>query len=129
MNILRAFPSLKYTVALGAAVLLSLLLVAPPRLQAQFAYATNGDALTITNYTVTNAILVIPLTNIAGLPITAIGDSAFAQNPGLTSVTLGDNITNIGQYAFSDDYDLTNIEIDTNVTVIGPGAFESVSSL
>ena len=63
-----------------------------------------------------------------GLPVTAIGSSAFAGYVGFTSVTIPDSVTSIGDYAFV----LTAIEsitIPDSVITIGSGAFANCTSL
>lgn len=95
--------------------------------------------------------IVVP-SEINGLPVTAIGDSAFEYCTSLTSVTLSDNVTsinakafryctelmsiaipdnvtNIGVYAFSVCGSLTSAKIPDSVTYIGDGAFASCSKL
>ena len=57
-----------------------LLLALPAVVQAQFDYTTNDGAITITGYTGTNAVVIIPSTT-NGLPITSIGDDAFYTTP------------------------------------------------
>jgi hypothetical protein len=57
-----------------------------------------------------------------GHPVTAIGESAFA-NYGFTAVTLPPTLIEIGNMAFSENY-LTAIEIPASVTTIGERAFQ-----
>jgi hypothetical protein len=138
-------------------LLLLLLLGLPGMVQAQDAYSTNADG-SIYTYS-TNAdgsanivayagppwIVTIP-TNINGLTVTSIGDSAFFETaltsvtiPGsvttigedafefcfsLTNVTIPNSVTNVGQYAFARCYSLTSVTIPNSVTGIGDGAFE-----
>lgn len=64
-----------------------------------------------------------------GLPVTGIGDSAFYNCTGLTSVTIGDSVTSIGRYAFSGCTGLTRITIPNNVTNIDPYAFSGCTHL
>jgi hypothetical protein len=110
-----------------------LLLVVSPVL-GQFTYTTNNGTLTITGYTGTNANVVIPDT-ITGLPVTAIGDSAFWRNTSLTSVTIPNGVTDIGIEAFGGCTSLTTVSIPNGVTSIegetgdALGAFESCISL
>ena len=56
-------------------------------------------------------------------PVTSIGDYAFSDCTGLTSVTIGGSVTNIGDYAFSDCTRLTSVTIPDSVTSIGERAF------
>ena len=63
------------------------------------------------------------------LPVTSIGDSAFSNCSGLSSITIPNSVTSIGEYAFSDCSSLTSIIIPGSVTSIGDQAFEYCSSL
>ena len=76
----------------------------------------------------TSGALVIP-SRIDGHPVTAIGDGAFMECEGLTSVTIPDSVTVIGAYAFAGCTSLTAIEIPDSVTVIGAYAFARCSAL
>ena len=77
--------------------------------------------------TISNTMLVGGfLTN---LPVSSIGDWAFAFCSTLTSVTIGTNVTSIGEGAFAFCSGLTNVTIPDSVTTIGEGAFASCSSL
>ncbi|MBO4412440.1 MAG: leucine-rich repeat domain-containing protein, partial [Clostridia bacterium] len=53
----------------------------------------------------------------------SIGDSAFDNCTGLTSVTIGSSVTSIGDSAFDNCTGLTSIEIPNSVTSIGEYAF------
>lgn len=55
------------------------------------------------------------------LPITAIGEYAFASNE-LISVVISNNVTEIGEYAFAGN-ELISVVIPNSVTTIGNGAF------
>ena len=67
--------------------------------QAQFTFATNNGALTLTSYTGSGRTVTIPgLTN--GLPVVAIGEKAFLDCAGLVSITIPNSITNFGVSAF-----------------------------
>jgi hypothetical protein len=72
--------------------------------------------------------LVIPAT-IEGKPVTSIGDYAFTQCRGLTSITIPDSVTSIGEAAFLSCSFLTGITIPDSVTSIGIGAFQDCSNL
>ena len=123
----------------------------PAVVQAQFTFTTNNGAITITGYTGTNSIVVIPSTT-NGLPVTGIGSQAFEGRGNLISVTIPDGVTNIGisafeycskltnvtiparvisiaQFAFASCNSLTNVMIPTSVTSIGIAAFASCSNL
>jgi len=55
--------------------------------------------------------------------VTIIGDKAFQQYYGITSVTIPDGVTSIGEGAFGSCGDLTDITIPNSVTNIDAGAF------
>ena len=81
------FRSSRFSVA-WAVTLLSFLLFfgLPAGVRAQFNFTTNNGALTITGYTGTDGVAVIPaMTN--GYPVTGIGDMAFYYCLRLTGVT------------------------------------------
>ena len=61
--------------------------------------------------------------------VTSIGDSAFYGCSGLTSVTIGNSVTSIGYWAFYQCSNLTSIEIPNSVTSIGVCAFRDCSGL
>ena len=61
--------------------------------------------------------------------VTSIGEGAFRQCYGLTSVTIGNSVTSIGERAFYDCSRLTSVTIGNSVTSIGTGAFEYCSGL
>ena len=57
--------------------------------------------------------------------VTSIGDHAFWDCSGLTSVTIPDGVTSIGDYAFSGCAALTSVEIPNGVTAIGGSTFSN----
>ena len=72
--------------------------------------------------------LAIPST-INGYLVTSIGDDAFYECSGLTSVTIPSSVTSIGEYAFSGCSGLTSVTIGNGVTNIGDCAFCDCSGL
>jgi hypothetical protein len=98
--------------------------VGPP----QFNYTTNADnTITITGYYGPVAVT-IPST-ITGLPVTTIGERAFAEYYSLTNVTIPDSVTNIGNLAFLSCTHLTSVTIGNRVTSIGNAEFEYCTNL
>lgn len=72
--------------------------------------------------------LVIPDT-IEGYPVTAIGNYAFYQCPGLTSVVIPEGVTSIGNYAFSYCSGLRTVSIPQSVKTLGRYSFWSCGNL
>jgi hypothetical protein len=111
------------------ASLLTLLLLVPPIGQAQFTYITNNGSITITGYTGSGGVVIIPDT-INDLPVTSIGDYAFYNNfNSPVSITIPNNVTNIGELAFCRCSSLTNVAIGNSVINIGDLAFGNCPSL
>jgi hypothetical protein len=94
-----------------------LLLAAPAAVQAQFDYATNNGAITLTEYGGGGGAVVI--SNF----VTSIGYQAFYGCEYLESVTIPGSVTSIGDYAFYNCSGLTNVTISNGVTSIGASAF------
>ena len=60
--------------------------------------------------------------------VTSIGDYAFYNCTGLTSVTIGAGVTSIGESAFEDCTGLTSVTIGEGVTSIGSYAFRGCTA-
>jgi hypothetical protein len=88
-----------------------------------YGYSTNSDglSLTITGYAGPPWAVSIP-TNIAGLTVTAIGDTAFGDDP-VTSVIIPVSVTTLGSYAFGACLSVTNVTVIGNITNMGEGVF------
>ena len=61
--------------------------------------------------------------------VTSIGNSAFRNCTGLTSVSISNSVTSIGSYAFSQCSGLTSVTIGSGVTSIGGSTFSGCESL
>jgi hypothetical protein len=109
---------------LAGAVLLAL----PAVVEAQFTFTTNNGAITITQYTGPGGDVTIPDT-VNGLPVTTVGQAAFYQVSGLTSVTFGTNVTTIANNAIFQCPSLASVSIPAGVTNIGSGPMIDCKSL
>jgi hypothetical protein len=61
--------------------------------------------------------------------VTSIGDSAFNDCDGITSITIPDSVTSIGNSAFNDCDGITSIIVPDSVTSIGESAFSNCNSM
>lgn len=102
-------------------ILAVLLLALPDAVRAQFTFTTNNGAITITGYTGTNSIVIVP-SSTNGYPVMAIGDSAFAGQS-VTMVNIPNSITSIGNDVFYYCTNLANASIPNSVTNIGSDVF------
>jgi hypothetical protein len=94
-----------------------------------FAFETvDGKSVTVTKYSGNAELVHIP-GRIQGLPVTAIGDSAFAGCNSLADLTIPSSVTSIGDKAFLGCRNLYSVTIPSSVTSIGDGAFIGCSSL
>ena len=95
-----------------------------------YTYEVDEDAtITITGCNKSaNGAITIP-SKIDGKPVTRIGDGAFEDCTGLTSITLGNSVTSIEDAAFADCTGLTSITIPNSVESIGHDAFLGCTSL
>ena len=85
--------------------------------------STTSPYYVITNNYQSTAKVVIPD------GVTTIGEMAFRDCSGLTSITIPDSITSIGNYAFRSCRGLTSITIPDSVTSIGNYAFNACDGL
>jgi hypothetical protein len=115
-----------------------------------FTYLATNSTITITAYSGPGGEVPIP-SAITGLPVTIIGDGAFAgqntvtsvvipngitalgsgafNSTGLTNLTLPDSLMSISNNAFSGCFGLTKVVIPNSVTNVGDSAFYGCSSL
>ena len=96
------------------------------------AYELNGKTATVVsggNYTGTIVIPASVTYASVTYSVTSIGDYAFDDCIGLTSVTIPNSVTSIGDYAFYGCSSLTSVTIPNSVTSIGDYAFYNCSGL
>jgi hypothetical protein len=93
----------------------------------QLSYVTNDNSITIFKYVGSGGAANIP-SSIGGMPVTSIGNNAFYQCTGLTSVTIPNTVTSIGTNAFFNT-GLTSITVGSGVTNIESGAFADCTAL
>ena len=67
--------------------------------------------------------------HVGGKIVTSIGNYAFANCSGLTSIVVPDSVTSIGKSAFSNCSGLTSFMVPDRVTSIGDGTFSYCSGL
>ena len=92
-----------------------------------FEWEYNSTGVTITGYTGTASLVVIP-TMIEDEPITEIGNQAFMGNSTLSIVMIPDSVEMIGKYAFSAS-SLLSVSIPKSVVTIDEFAFYQCTSL
>ena len=93
-----------------------------------YTYTVSDGKATITDYTGSGGDITIPST-LGGYPVTTIGEVAFYECYGLTSVTIPDSVTIISYRAFFGCTSLTSVTIPNSVTSIGFSAFYDCDSL
>ena len=95
-----------------------------------YTYEVSSDnKVTITNCKGSaKGAITIP-SEIDGKPVTSVGDGAFGECTGLTSITIPNSVTSIGRGAFGRCTGLTSITIPDSVTSIGDEAFWDCTSL
>ena len=95
----------------------------------EYSLNSDGNGYTVTGIgTCTDTEIVIPSKH-NSKPVTSIGESAFYNCIGLTSVTIPNSVTSIGESAFSGCTGLTSVTIPDSVTRIGYSAFYGCSKL
>ncbi len=100
---------------------------------ASLTYRRNGNSYTVTGMTGTETAVIVP-SEYNGLPVTTIGESAFAysrHNEKIDSVTIPDSVTTIERNAFYNRDEMTTINISSNskLATSGNNAFSGNHSL
>ena len=95
----------------------------------QYTLSANNSAYTVVGVgACLDTEIVIP-SAYNGLPVTAIGERAFAHKSALTSVEIPSSVISVGGWAFSYSTALINVKIGNGVTSIGEGAFVGCAAL
>lgn len=94
--------------------------------EGDYDYIVQDGSVTIVKYNGTSENIVIPDT-IDGLPVKAIGDSAFRNNSTLKSVVISDSVISIGTSAFESCSALKTVTMGKSVEVISDFSFENTS--
>ncbi len=93
-----------------------------------YTYTLSDGSATITDYEGSGGAVTVPA-SLDGYPVAAIGDSAFAENTSLTSITLSEGVITVGQWAFADCTGLTSVTLPDTLTELGREAFYGCTSL
>ena len=84
-------------------------------------YSTSDTTSTVTGCTITGDINIPESISFNGdtYSVTSIGNRAFYNCDGLTSITIPNSVTNIGEYAFNRCFSLTSIILPNCLLSIG----------
>ena len=93
-----------------------------------FKYTVADDSATVVKYFGLDSELEIPA-EFDGVPVTAIGDLAFAACSSLESVTIPSGVKSIGNDAFYRCALLKSVSIPAGVTFVGEHSFDTCTSL
>ncbi|MEE0858937.1 MAG: leucine-rich repeat domain-containing protein [Acutalibacteraceae bacterium] len=77
----------------------------------------DNGTIKISDYTGDATNLTIP-SEIDGITVTVIGESAFRNCDSLVSVTIPDSVTEVGSYAFSNNENLTSVTLGNSLSKI-----------
>ena len=107
-----------------------LILATAAAVQAQFEYVTNADdTITITGYSPSGPDAVVIPSAINDLTVTAVGDGAFYDYGGLSSITIPSSVTTIGSNAFYNCTGLASVTMSDGLTNLAYGVFQGCSGL
>ncbi len=95
----------------------------------EYALNADGESYSVTGIGSCTDTAISINDNYEGLPVTGIGEYAFAGCTSLTDIRLPDTVKSIGNYVFSGCTSLTSIQIPDGVTSIGNGAFYNCYAL
>ncbi len=87
-----------------------------------FTYITNNGTISITGYTGSSSVVVIP-SSINGLPVTGLAVAVFFSYSSLTYVSIPNGITSVPPFAFYNCGNLTGVQLPNDVSSIGNDAF------
>jgi hypothetical protein len=96
--------------------------------EGDFIFSVTGGQAWITRYTGPGGDLTLP-SSLGGAPVTSIGDRAFQNCTGLTSIIIPEGVSSLGEGAFSGCKSLKSISLPQSLSVIGDLAFENCTSL
>ena len=82
-----------------------------------YRYTVENDEVTITQYTGNDAEVTVP-GSIKGMPVVAIGSTAFHHCDNMRSVTIPDSVVRIGSLAFSKCYALEHVTLGRGIREI-----------
>ncbi|MDQ0288418.1 SUMF1/EgtB/PvdO family nonheme iron enzyme [Oligosphaera ethanolica] len=88
-----------------------------------YEYTISNNEVTITQYTGAGGDIVIPNT-IDGVPVTGIGEEAFAYLASITGVAIPDSVISIGDWAFAECDNLSKVSIGAGVVTMGEYPFD-----
>lgn len=91
-----------------------------------FVFAVSDGGATLVSYTGNEKAVTVPSVYL-GVPVTAIGDSAFEGNTRLQSVELPSSLETIGWFAFSGCVALSEVTVPASVGSVSYGAFQYCS--
>jgi hypothetical protein len=90
--------------------------------------ASDGKSYSVSQYSGTATDVIVPA-KYNGIPVTSIGERAFYNCTGLSSIAIPNSVTSIGQRAFSYCAGLTSVTIGNSVASIGDYAFCNCTGL
>ena len=95
------------------------------------AQVTYNESAPTASYSYSGAVTIPQVVTYDGkeYAVTSIGEEAFLENRGLTSVSIPNSVKSIGDKAFYGCSALTSVTIPNSVTTIGEGAFSGCDAL